>query len=379
MFLLWLWACGGGDSDPGGDSGGPVDSGDPVGSGQDLEDLPDGEGDEPVAATRAEGDVAWTLAFDADAEAAGLTDCTYTRHWEGLQAIDQPYLCPECTALSWGEAEIIDGLDCYQQLVPTGEALSWEGWGFSEDGRFFRSGGENRSAGELATFDLPAQAGDPVTIGWEAEYDMTAGGRMVLSATGTYRWWSDADTLLDDPMGPRENTESACGWPRRNPGTLTGVMPLALGEVMPNVRLEDQCGEPADLWDFYGRWLILDSSQEDCGPCRIMADEAGAFVEAMAAEGIEVVMLSLMGNGLDQPWETPPSSVIDNWVSQFSLNGPVLKDRGYAYSLFPAFLGPESFGFPAWLVVNPEMQLVNGKVGYSSWDDARNMILAAMD
>jgi hypothetical protein len=42
-------------------------------------------------------------------------------------------------------------------------------------------------------------------------------------------------------------------------------------------------------------------------------------------------------------------------------------------------LGPESFGFPAWLVVNPEMQLVDGKVGYSSWDDAREMILGAME
>jgi hypothetical protein len=371
MVLWFLWACGlgslGEEDDTGGDPG------------LNPEQRPEPEAGDSVPAVRAEGDVAWTLAFDADAEAVGFSDCTYTRTWTGLEALDQPYLCPECTAIVWGEAEITEGLDCYLQLIPTGEALTWEGWGFAEDGRFFRSGGENRPAGELSAFVPPEQAGDPVAIGWEAEYEMTDGGNLVLSATGTYRWWMDADTLLDDPMGPRENTSSSCGWPRDNPGTLTGVMPLALGEVMPNVRLEDQCGEPADLWDFHGRWLILDSSQEDCGPCRTMADESDVFIEAMAAEGIEVVMLSMMGNGLDHPWGTPPTSVIDNWVSQFNLGGPVLKDRGYAYSLFPNFLGPESFGFPAWLVVNPQMQLVNGKVGYNSWDEARDMILGTMD
>ncbi len=376
MFLWLFWACSVEVVDP----VDPVqETGDPMDTGQVSEDNPDPEAQDPVPAVRAEADVTWTLAFDADAEAVGFSDCSYTRNWEGLQAIDQPYLCPECTAIAWGEAEIVDGLDCYLQLVPTGEALSWEGWGFAEEGRFFRSGGENRPAGELSAFDPPDAAGDPVTIGWESEYNMTDGGTMVLSATGTYRWWSDADTLLEDPMAPRENTSSSCGWPRSNPGDLVGTMPLALGEVMPNVRLEDQCGEPADLWDFFGRWLILDSSQEDCGPCRTMADQSGDFIDAMTAEGIEVVMLSFMGNGLDQPWETPPTSVIDNWVSQFNLEDPVLKDRGYAYSLFPKFFGSESFGFPAWLVVNPQMQFVNGKVGFSSWEDARGMILDALD
>ena len=110
-----------------------------------------------------------------------------------------------------------------------------------------------------------------------------------------------------------------------------------------------------------------------------MAEQAGDFIDSMAAEGIEVELLSFMGNGLDHPWGTPADDVIDFWISEFGVDGPVLKDRGYAYSLFPAFMEPASYGFPAWLVVNPAMELVDGKVGFSSWDDARDMILGAMD
>ncbi len=329
---------------------------------------------DPVAAVRSEADVTWTLTFDEDAEDAGNSDCSYRRTFSGLQSLDQGYLCPDCEALTWGEAEIVEGLDCYQQLVSEGEALSFEGWGYSAEGSFFRSGGENRPAGELAEFEPPDNAGEPVALGWEAEYEMTAGGTMVLSASGSFSWWTDEDSLIEDPWSPRENATSSCGWPRNNPGNLELDYTLADGSIVPNVRSEDQCGEAVELWDFYGSWLVLDSSQQDCGPCRTMAEQAPAFVEEMAAEGIDLRVISLMGNGLDNPWGTPPSSVVDSWVDAFSLDDPVLADRGYAYSLFPAYVGPEDFGYPAWLVVNPKMELVGGHVGFSTWDTAREMI-----
>jgi hypothetical protein len=337
------------------------------------------EAADPVPAVRSAAEVTWTLEFDTDAEAAGSADCSYRRTFTGVQSLEQRYLCPACEALTWGEAEIVEGLDCYQQLVPDGVALTFEGWGYSTDGAFFRSGGENRPAGELAEFVPPAEEGDPVSLGWEAEYELTAGGAMVLSASGTFSWWTDETTMLEDPWTPRESRTSSCGWPRNNPGNLDLDYTLADGSTVPNVRLEDQCGELVDLWDFYGSWLILDSSQEDCGPCRTMAEQAPAFVAEMAAAGVELRMISLMGNGLDHPWGTPSLSVVERWVEAFALDDPVLADRGYAYSLFPAYLGAESFGYPAWIVVDPEMKLVGGQVGFSSWDAAREIIQASLD
>jgi len=329
---------------------------------------------DPVAAVRSEADMSWTLAFDKDAEATGKTDCSYRRLFSGVQSLDQGYLCSDCEVLTWGEAEIVEGLDCYRQLIPEGEALSFEGWGYSAAGGFFRSGGENRPAGELAQFEMPQSEGAAVSLDWGAEYELTAGGAMVLTATGTFSWWTDEETLLQDPWAPRENAASSCGWPRNNPGNLSLDYSLADGATVPNVRLEDQCGEAVELWDFYGSWLVLDASQEDCGPCRSMAQQAPAFIEELASEGIDLRVISLMGDGLSNPWGTPSSAVVDGWVEAFSLDQPVLADRGYAYSLFPAYLGPEDFGYPAWVVVNPQMQLVGGNVGFSSWDTARELI-----
>ena len=53
--------------------------------------------------------------------------------------------------------------------------------------------------------------------------------------------------------------------------------------------------------------------------------------------------------------------------------------RGFAYALFPPFIesySGDSFGYPTWLVVDPEMKLIHGNVGFSSWDDVKAVIAA---
>ena len=56
-------------------------------------------------------------------------------------------------------------------------------------------------------------------------------------------------------------------------------------------------GESVDLWDFYGSYLVIDSSQSDCGPCRSMAETEHEFVEQMQTAGIPVRVVTLLGNG----------------------------------------------------------------------------------
>src|SRR5262245_2325406 len=36
------------------------------------------------------GDITWQVAFDATAKAAGATDCSYTRHYEGVEDLSAP-------------------------------------------------------------------------------------------------------------------------------------------------------------------------------------------------------------------------------------------------------------------------------------------------
>jgi hypothetical protein len=60
---------------------------------------------------------------------------------------------------------------------------------------------------------------------------------------------------VSDPLDGEERCY-ACGWAHNDPGTLvsTGAED---GDVIANLNLVDQCGEPVSLWDMYGEYHIL--------------------------------------------------------------------------------------------------------------------------
>ena len=269
-----------------------------------------------------------------------------------------------------------DGLDCYSQIVSEPTESRIEMWGIAGDA-LHRSGSSQAPMGELATFEgSKVEEGWSAAIGWASDYELTDGGNMNLSAAGTMTWGEDDAHVYPDPWGPRSNAYT-CEWECNDPGDLAADYELVLGNTIPNARLEDACGESVDLWDFYGSYLVIDSSQSDCGPCRSMAETEHEFIEQMQAAGIPVRVVTLLGNGLGDPTGTPDQETFDAWVSDFDLTEPVLKDKGYAYALFPSFFSDtygDAFGYPAWLVVTPEMKLLYGNVGFSSWDNVAEVI-----
>ena len=200
---------------------------------------------------------------------------------------------------------------------------------------------------------------------------------MLLEAQGSFQYSFDPALEILNPWEGRTEPYT-CGWPQNDPGDLTLDYELGIGKTFPNVHLRDQCNERLSLWDLYGNWLILDTTQSDCGPCRSMASSSEEALAEMRAEGLNVMMVSFLGNGLSYPYETPSASTLDTWVDQYELEDPVLFDQGFAYALFPSFVEEytgEGFGYPTWLLVNPEMELVYGNVGFSSWDNIYQAIL----
>ncbi len=329
-----------------------------------------------IPAIIATGEVTWTLAFDETAEQNGYVDCSYTRQYTGEQFLDMDYLCPTCDVLVRGTATMTEGSDCYSQISSDPQKERTELWGWGA-GAFHRTSLDQYPLGELAEITDGGED-SAITLGWTSDSELSEGGVMTLTAAGTLSYTTDEDTLLDDPWAGPE--VYACGWPQDDPGDLTLSYDLAVGSTFPNVRLTDQCGEELALWDLYGRWLVLDTSQYDCGPCRTMAAEAEDFVDAMAAEGTEVMVVSLLGNGLSEPFGTPDADTFTSWVDSYSLTDPVLYDQGFAYALFPDFVTAhtgESFGYPTWLVVDPQMNLLDGNIGFGSWDDVGDIIRAA--
>lgn len=390
MILLILACSGPGDPDPkhdsqatGRDSLADSSPDSAEDSGQELftcNAVTEPEVEPTLPAVRLSSEVTWTLEFDEEAETSGLVDCTYTRTYEGLEFKDQPYLCGNCDHLVAGDAVMVEGgEDCFAQISEAdGSRPEW--WGIDLEGmRMYRSSTENL----LGEMDLIVESdwsdGD-ADIGWESTYELSDGGLLTLSALGTMSWETDAETLLPDYWAPRQ-TDYAGGWSQDDPGTLELDYEItALGDTFPNVRLMDQCEDQVALWDLYGRWLVIDTSQYNCGPCQTMAETFPAMQEELAAEGVEVLMVTFFGNGLSDVLSSPDKATVDAWTEEFGNHGPIYYDRGFGYAVFPDFLleaTGEDFGYPAWVLVNPEMQVVHGSVGFGSWDDTAKMIREA--
>lgn len=394
--VLGLGACGDKDDSPmggsgaggetgGGEAGGGEDGGDDGGDdtgnpneGWTFATCEGGEGGEAELVEAAElvASVTWTLDFDEDAEADGNVDCSYTRELTAERVSGWGWLCAECTDIFRGEAVMTEGFeDCYPQISSSPEQARVELWGLDGE-TLYRSGRDQFPLGALTTY----VAGEgPVAVSWESENTFTDGtGGFLLSAAGQLEVTA-TDGELEEAFPPRE-AAYACGWECQDPGTLELDYSVeAVGDVMPNFRLRDQCGDYVELWDFYGAYLVLDTSQSDCGPCRSMAEAEEAFLTELRAEGIDVRVITLMGNGLSEPYGTPPESTVSEWIESYGLTDPVLYDEGYAYAIFPDFIeayNGDSFGYPAWMVVDPQMQVLHGNVGFSSWEAVAEVIRA---
>ncbi len=393
----WLWTGCPADQDD--DSAGDDDAADDDAADDDAADDDDADDDaadddagdddttvETVDAYVIEGEITWSLDFDADAEAAGYGDCDYTRTYGGVQFLDQPYLCPGCSVQLEGEAVMTVGFaECYE-LVFGGTDTRPEWWSldWSEvdgDGAlFFRSAAANLChSSELTTIDA-ITAGTPFALEWDSEYALSDlglpdDGVMALSATGSATLTKDPGTQIANPWVPR-TAPYDCGWPLGNPGTLTTDFVLAEDATFPTAWLEDPCGELVDLWDFTGRYLVLDSTQPDCGPCLQMAQGAGDFLTEMDGLGIPTVFVSMLGEGLSNVIGEPTQQAFDSYVSTHGTAGePILKDRGFGYAIFEPY-HQDDLGYPTWAIVRPDMTVLQVGKGFSSWDSFRDAIVA---
>ena len=331
-------------------------------------------GEGPLAVSIA-SEITWSLDFDRDAERLGLEDCTYTREYLGEQILDQDYLCPECDVQTNGVAEMISGESCFE-LISSDDGTRLESWGFSYDERdVYRSVTSQYSLLELFDVSVTGEYLDSPVF-WQVDYELGE-GNMRLTASGVWSYWTDESRRLDNPWAPIPT--SSCGWGNTGPVVVPSSYDVAIGEPFPNLRLNDQCGDPVDLYSFAGSWVVLDATQPDCGPCQNMAAASGEFLNSLRREGVEVNMISLMGKGLDEPWASPSRGIVKDWVEYFALNDPVLIDRGAGMALLPEFFETEydsSFGYPAWVILDPDMNVVRGFMGFSSFDEATEVILS---
>lgn len=300
------------------------------------------------------GSLTWSVQFDDTARAAGYSDCSYTRTYDGHTDRSAPWLCPDCDAII-RVASDLDDPSCYGQISGF-DPSAWEWLGWSGE-TFMRASVENLPLSEQGTITNGRR------VAYEGEWTDHPEGRFRLDVVGTLR----VREGRGDAMWGMEPPESyACGWPKADPRPYDGDWRLQTGTPVPDGWFLDACEEPVRLHDLLGTWIVIGVSALDCGPCQEMAVGEEAFIRDMAKQGIEVQVVTLLAPTLDAVIDPTPTRDLREWESVFELSNPVLADRGWGYALGSSY--SPSFGYPTILIVDPKGRLVQVRTGFSSWD-----------
>ena len=238
------------------------------------------------------GDVTWSVTFDAAAQMAGAADCSYTRHYEGVEDWSRPWLCPSCEVIFRADVTMTSGeQDCYSQVSANPPAEEeWIGWA---NGTWMRGAGLQLSEQGTVTIDgVLVTNANQVTM-----LDAPVGGMMGFDVAGALTLGAQEG---DVGAGYSAAADSyACGWPKADPPAYTGDYTLAVGQTMPDGLFTDACGEVVRLHDFAGSYLVVDMSAIDCPPCQQMASLEEQFVADMAGLSIDVHVVTMLAPSLD--------------------------------------------------------------------------------
>tara|TARA_R110002020_G_scaffold450540_1_gene664176 strand:- start:1038 stop:1613 length:576 start_codon:yes stop_codon:yes gene_type:complete len=146
------------------------------------------------------------------------------------------------------------------------------------------------------------------------------------------------------------------------------------GDHVCDFKLLNQDGDEVNLYDYYGKVIILDFSVMWCGPCQMAAKDADDFVEGFGKEN--VVYISVLIE--DQYGNVPDQKDLELWAQSFGIEiNPVLG----ASRDFLNTTGYNISGWPTFYFIDEDMVLRDVLAGYSSVIMASKVqaILSAQD
>jgi hypothetical protein len=107
-----------------------------------------------------------------------------------------------------------------------------------------------------------------------------------------------------------------------------------------------------------------------------MATEEEQFIADMAAQGIDVRMVTLLCPSLSDTVGTTTLPMLKSWIKKYSLTSPVLADRGWGLGMFEPAIGAETVGYPSWVLVDPELNALDFGSGFGGFAEIETAILA---
>ena len=192
--------------------------------------------------------------------------------------------------------------------------------------------GADKDPAETGAAD-PTAPTDPTPPTGETDTDSTPGDTEDTS--------SDSDALY----GPDND------WWHANaadvPGDLagTGYNP---GDIAYNMTFVDLNGDTVELYQFYGKVILLDLFAQWCGPCQDDAPELEECWQELQDD--DVILLSIMH---ESNTGAPAEGDLQDWASAYGITFPIVADP------FGAETGAMiNGGFPTYPVIDRDMTIV---------------------
>lgn len=173
---------------------------------------------------------------------------------------------------------------------------------------------------------------------------------------------------------PDDSAASSCWmeadnqWRAHTPDALKAEG-FGLGQVPPDMCMQDQNGDMVSLWQFYGEVILIDISAEWCAPCQELADGVDKTWKEFDDQGF--IYISLLTE--DNFSEIPDQDVLIDWATAHNITAPVLSDsENYKQQLVP------DGAYPRLMLIDRTMTIQIDKVNPATEEVIHQTVQDAM-